>query len=185
MKIVKRIILIVVVVFVLTVGLGMAWFAWASHANKIELKSEPISYKSSSTDAKKALIVYQKSRTDFADNVLKSYTKRISENGYDVLVNHPGDYMSTDVSGYDLVIFQSPIYMAATSPVMNDYISSITNFGDAKLVFLATGMLESTEEFSSIEKMFNNKLSCLFKVTQSDYKNDNDFAWNEISKLLK
>lgn len=185
MKVFKKIILIILLLFVLIIALGIAWFAWASHANKMKLKSDSISYECGNSDAPKALIVYQKSRTDFAENVMKSYAKKVSEKGYNVTVNHPGDYMPKDVSEYDIVIFQSPVYMAATSPVMNDYISSINNFGDAKLVFIATGMLESEEEFSAIEELFNDhKLDYLFKITQSDYKKDNNYAWNEISKIL-
>ena len=46
-------------------------------------------------------------------------------------------------------------------------------------------MLESEEEFSAIEELFNDhKLDYLFKITQSDYKKDNNYAWNEISKIL-
>lgn len=186
MKAVKKIFLILLIVFLVVMVVGVIWFAWASRANKIELESDPVNYECQEEVAKKALVVYQTSRTDFANDVVDSYAENLSNNGYDVLVNHPGDYMPTDISEYDLVIFQSSVYMSQISPVMIDYIKGIEKYGDAKLLFVVTGMLDSTEEFTSIEDLFKeHKLTELFKVTQSNYKNNENFAWEKIKNSLK
>jgi hypothetical protein len=75
--------------------------------------------------------------------------------------------------------------MAGPSPVLTDYIKNIENYGDAKVIFYSTGMLNTTEEFTSIEKLFSNHpLDGLFKVTQSEFKKDSNIAWGYIQELI-
>lgn len=181
----KKILKAIVFTFLAIILLGMLWFAWASHANKTEHKSNPINYESKKEEAKKALLVYQKSRTSFSNNLAVSVAESLSENGYNVLMNYPGDYLSKDLSEYDLLIFQSPVYMATPSPVLTDYIKSIENYGDAKVIFYSTGMLDTTEEFASIEELFSNHpLDGLFKITQSEFKRDRNIAWSYIQEII-
>lgn len=181
----KRVLIVGVLVFLGIAILGIIYFFWASYANKVANKSNPIDYESKTDDAKKALLVYQRSRTSFASKVAVSIAEKLSENGYDVLMNYPGDYMTKDLSEYDLVILQSPIYMAGASSVLADYIKSIENYGDAKVIFCCTGMLNTMEEITSIKELFaNSTLDGLIKITQSEFKNNNNLAWDYISELL-
>lgn len=150
-KILKTVLLLLIVILISLVG----WFVWASRANKIKYKSDPKEY-SSNLDAKKAIIIYQKGRTNYSELVVNNLAKKLSENEYYVLVDHPGDFLSKDLSEYDVVIFGSPVYISTLSPVLEEYIKSIENYGNAKVVYCVMGMLEAGEEIDAIKETLND-----------------------------
>lgn len=182
----KKILKIVAIVLVSIIALGIVWFAWASQANKKKLSSNEKVYEATDSNAKNALLVYQKSRTSYASDVAASIANGLVAEGYQVTVNYPGDFVGTDLSAYDLVVFGTPIYMSQISSNLSDYINSVENWGQAKVVYYRTGMLESTpDEDKAINELFEGKpLAGTTKIIQSEYKADKNVATNAINSVL-
>ncbi len=85
------------------------------------------------------------------------------------MVNHPGDFLPTDLSGYDLVMFGSPVYVSSLSPVLEKYIKSVKNFGKAKIIYYTTGVLETTEDLKPIPETFKGiKFTGIVKIAKVD-----------------
>lgn len=182
---VKKILKIAGVVFIIIILLCMVWFAWARRINNKELDNHEVIYKSSSKEAKKAMIIYQKSNTSISDDIAKSIAVKLADNGYDVMVNYPGEFLSDDLSKYDLVVFGSPTYMASVSSVLQNYIKRVTDCGNAKLLFYSVGMLDSTEELDSVDELFPNiRLEGKFKVVQSEFKENENTAWKKLEEYI-
>lgn len=183
----KKILKTMGIIFLVIIISGMAWFAWARQANSAKLDSNEKIYEASGNDGKTALLVYQKSRTSLAGNVADTMAKTIAEGGYQVTVNYPGDYLGTDLSGYDLVVLGSPIYMSGISSNLSNYMKSVENWGDAKVVYYRTGMLESSsdEEKAVDELLTDIPVAGTFKILQSDYNEDSTVAAEAIKAYMQ
>ena len=158
--------LVLVLLFIVTMGI---WFYWANKANSIHLKSNKVEIKAKNPINKKALIIYQKGRTKFAENIAKKLGEGISDSGYDVTINYPGDYMQDNLSEYSLILFGSSVYMSGYSKVLEEYINRIKDFGNGKLVIYTTGMLKEKLELDALETLFKGKkVDEKFKIVKSD-----------------
>ena len=131
----KVLIIISCILFMMIIAL-VGWFVFARQINEKEQNSEEQVFFCNQKDAKKAMLIYQGSNTVFSRDVAKSIAINLSENGYDVVMNHPGSYLPADLSEYDLVVFGSPIYMASISTVIEKYINRVESFGNAIVVFI-------------------------------------------------
>ena len=107
---IKKILLTVLAVIVVFIGSVV----WIVKANDKENKDNAVSFDKGNS-SKTALIVYQNGRSSFSKDVGENIAKGLSEDGYKVITNQPGDYLEKDLSKYDLVIFGSPIYAGQTS----------------------------------------------------------------------
>lgn len=159
----KKILLtIVIVIAVIILGCVIA-YKWIEGAGSREHKSIEKVLKGDGS-GKKALVVYQPSNTDFAKKVADNLAKGINEAGYDVTINCPGDFLPTDLSEYNLLVFGSTVYESKYSKVLGDYISSVTNFGDAKIMVYSTGMVPDVRaELDDLSKLFVNGADYLEK----------------------
>lgn len=182
-KIVKILVIILVAMFLLLI----VWFAWARMINSKELNSNEVIYNSNNNNiSKKAIIIYQKSNTSVSDDVAKTLAETLSDNNYDVLVNYPGAFLPKDLSEYNLIIFGSPIYMASTSSTLNNYIEQVKVGENAKVLYYTVGMLDSTEEFASIDELFSTiKLDGKFKIVQGKFKKDKNEAKEKLEKYIE
>lgn len=177
-KNVKAIVLCFVMLFVLII----CWFIWSFRANKIHYKNSPIQY-TSETAAKKALIIYQKGRSSLSSAVAGEIASGLKKDDYDVLVNHPGDFLPADLSEYDLVMFGSPVYVSSLSPVLEEYIKSVDYFGNAEIIYYTTGVLETGEELKTIADTFDNvTFTGIVKIAKADM--DQGVVYRKIRDIL-
>jgi flavodoxin len=178
----KRKVKAIVLCFVMLFFLIICWFIWSFRANKIHYKNNPIQY-TSETAEKKALIIYQKGRSDFSTSVATEIASGLKNDGYNVLVNHPGDFLPTDLSEYDVVMFGSPVYVSSLSSVLEEYIKSVNDFGDSKIIYYTTGVLETTEDLKPIQETFDGvKFSGIIKISKADM--DQKRVYEKIKVLL-
>ena len=165
-KIVKTIVFCFIVIIVSLIG----FLIWISRTNKIQNKDNPVEYVIENPD-KKAIVIYQKGRTDYPLEVADYIADKLSNDGYQVLVNHPGDFLPTDLSEYDLIMFGTPVYASTVSSVLETYIKSVTNFGDAKVIYYITGMRTGGEELDIIPETFSEiPITAIIKIDKSEFE---------------
>lgn len=177
-KIVKAIALCFAMLF-LTI---ICWFIWCFRANKVHYKNDPIQYTSESAE-QKALIIYQKGRSNFSSSVAGQIASGLNKAGYNVTVNHPGDFLPTDLSEYDLVMFGSPVYVSCLSSVLEDYIKSVAHFGNAEIIYYTTGVLETAEELKPVADTFHDiTFTGTVKIAKADM--DQGAVYEKIRNIL-
>lgn len=178
-KALKRFMLILLAAFVL--GIGFVY--WEVSANNVKHSSNLVKVKTANSNGKKALLVYEPGRTNYCKNIADKVAKGISEDGYEVDINYPGTFLSTNLKEYSIVVFGSAVYMGSYSKVLGDYIKSIENFGDAKIEIYAAGGLEEAPELDEMAKLFkSNPVSEKMKFCNKD-KNVEDKAYEFGMKL--
>lgn len=171
----KTVLICVMVLFLCFIG----WWIWAVSANKIVHDDIYTEYESTEADASKVLLVYQPGRTSFSEEVATDIAKGLNDNGYNVTLTTANDKLTRDLSGYEMVVFGTPIYMSMYSSVIGDYVADIENYGDAKIVFYCTGMLENTVEFDTMKQLFDGEnLTEVKKISKSMYLEDKEVAYN-------
>lgn len=74
--------------------------------------------------SKKALLLYQDSRHGTFGKMAEAAAKKISEEGYLVVVNHPSDKLEYDPMEYDLLVFGSPAYLGQMSGLLAEFIKN-------------------------------------------------------------
>lgn len=164
-KIFKRFMLILLTIFVL----GMGFVYWEVSANNVKHSSNLVKVKADNSNGKKALLIYQPGRTSYCKNIADNIAKGITKEGYDVDINYPGTFLSTDLKEYSIVVFGSAVYMGAYSKILGDYIKSIKNFGHAKIGIYTAGGLEEAPELEEMAKLFkNNPFSEKMKFSNKD-----------------
>lgn len=106
---------------------------------------------------KKALVVYQPSRGKLTENIAEKIAKGINDSGYDVTINYPGDYVSKDISEYSIVVFGSPVYVGQTSSTLADYMNSIQDISNQKVLLFVTGGQLNHGELDKLEEQLKGK----------------------------
>lgn len=123
---------------------------------KHEYGSRPEILKSSRDNPDKALVVYQPSMTSASSDVAHSIAKGLNDVGYEVTLNTPGKHLSTDISGYSVVVFGSPNYGGSPGEPLLDYIKRIGDFtGKRLLLFSTSGSAEGRLEFDKMEALLH------------------------------
>jgi len=108
---------------------------------------------------KKAMIIYQPGFTKFTTRIARELAAGINAGGYGVTINHPGKHLSTDLSGYELVIFGSPTYAGQLTKALTNYLTQVcpqlvkATGESPRIVLFATGGLAQTEEFERLDGM--------------------------------
>lgn len=157
---------------------------WTSKANDAENSDNPVVF--GDGNSKNALLVYQKGRASFAKDVAENIAQGLSEDGYKVVANQPGDFLEKDLSKYDVVIFGSPIYAAQTSKQIKKYADSIKNYGDAKVICYCIGQVEDKDESGDFNNdCFGGKAAGAFKVVKSKFDADKNYPIEKVRAILK
>lgn len=158
----KILITIVIIIAVIILGCVIT-YKWIESAGSREHKSIEKVLKGDGS-GKKALLVYQPTNTDFAKKIADNLAKGVNEAGYEVTINYPGDFLPKDLSEYNLIVFGSTVYESKYSKVLGEYISSVTNFGDAKVMVYSTGMVPDVRtELDDLSKLIDNGADYLEK----------------------
>lgn len=153
LKIMSKVFLGLVILFISVILI----FFWYTKANSKYCGDNQKILKSDKVNAKKALVVYQPSRSKLTTKVAESIAKGINDEGYEVTINYPGKHMPKDISKYSIVVFGSPVYMGQTSSTLSDYIKSIEDFSNCKILLFATGRQLNNGELDKMEKQLGNK----------------------------
>jgi len=135
----------------------MLVFAWFAKANSKKHGDNAKTLKSDKMNAKKALVVYQPSRGKLTRKIAEEIAKGINAAGYEVTINYPGEHMDKDISKYSIVVFGSPVYMGQTSSVLADYMKSIKNISNEKILLFATGGQLSNGEIDKMEQQLGSR----------------------------
>ena len=160
---------LVFVFMLITVGV-------VSAANKPKRENEQILPGKGDTP-KKAIIIYQPGITKVTTRIAQHLAAGLNEGGYEVTLNHPGKYLSTDLSGYDLIILGSPTYAGQLAKALTKYMEQVCpKLAKApdkapRLVLFATGGLEQTEEFDRLTHILSG-LNVVRKIKFTPKKNE-------------
>ena len=155
-KTIKKVILSVFLLMIILFGAAIATFAIVVNTNNSVHKSEEITMSSKSSSNRKALVIYQPAILgSVTKDIAKNIAKGINDNNYEVTINHPGDYVSKDVSKYSIIVFGSPVYLGNMSTALTKYIQSVSSFNDKKVILFCTGSAKLQEEFDSTKASFS------------------------------
>lgn len=167
--------LVGVVVFLIVGVMAFMFFLSSSNnAYKGEYKNV---LESTASPEKKALVVYQPSRSKEFAKITNQLAKGLNESGYEVTMSYPGKHLSADVKDYSIVAFGSPIYMGQPSTALTDYMKELKNLSDQKVIAFSIGSLKAEAEFEIFEKSLNSgKIFKKIKFIAKD-KSDEDTAY--------
>lgn len=115
------------------------WMKWVIDTNKIVHNSNEKIISPQSNSDKKALIIYEPSRTDITAKMANTIADTLKDSGYEVTINYPSENLKYDISKYQVVVFGTPIYVGKHSIVLEKYINSIKDYAGKKVFIFATG----------------------------------------------
>lgn len=185
----KKLLKVLLIIILVLVGLGVTfrigveqYYLWVIRANVIEHKDSPEILKSTNTDAKKALVIYQPSRTDKVKVLAHEIAKGINEQGYEVTINYPGKFLPTDISEYAIIVFGSPVYETHPSSVLLDYMNSINDYSKQKVILFASGYLEDAPELDTMKAALKGEIPFAAVKYQQSAKEQNIKDAYELGK---
>lgn len=112
---------------------------------------------SSKNSGKKALIVFQPGLSQATSKAAEQIAKGLNKGGYEIILNNPGQHLSTDISKFELVVFGSPTYGGQVSKVLTQYMSEIKDFSFSKVILFTTGLNANvTAELDTMESFLKN-----------------------------
>lgn len=134
----KKVLQVVLILLVVIIVGGILFLKWAVNANSIVHKSDERKIISSNS-SKKALIIYQPSRTNLTSTMASSIAETLHKSGYEVTINYPSQELNYDISKYDVLVFGTPIYVGKYSQVLESYMRTIKDFSNKKVMIFSTG----------------------------------------------
>ena len=134
-------------------------------------------------DSKKAIIVFQPSFGGATGIIANEIGRGLNETGFEVMLNHPGEHLSNDLSDYDVIFFGSPVYAAQISDVLLDNMQRVTFSENAKVILFITGLRSENE----LELMNDIPLNDVLYAKVKFYANDSGFvdAFNYAREISK
>ncbi len=148
--------LIGMLIFVLLVATGVM-FSWFIAQNNRAAASNPIIYGQNDEDAKKALIVYQPSRSGITDRIANAIAEELNESGYYVYMDHPGDHLPINIAEYKVVMFGSPVYVGRPSGALLTYMQRAVFDEKQNIYLFVTGGVKDSPEWESMENAIQGK----------------------------
>lgn len=162
------------------------WIVSSGNAQKGN-KEEKLS--SNRQSPKKALIIYQPSKSAISSRIAHQIAKGMNDGCYEVILNYPGDHLSTDLSQYSVIVFGSPVYGEQPSKALIDYMSKIKGFPSQKIVLYTTGSVKNTMGYDGLtvmEKFLNGtKAVKKIKFLTKERKKNDPAAYNLGKELTK
>lgn len=147
LRIVGRVLIIIVIVFCILAAGAFGTLQWITGALSVEHQSKEMTLAVSGvTLPKRALVIYQPSRTDMTKTRAMAIAKAINDRGYQVTLNYPGNFLNENLTDYDVLVLGTPVYMEKISPVLDRFIKRIKGLERLHVLFFETGMTEVTDE---------------------------------------
>jgi len=164
------------VVVLLIVGMMAVMFFLSSSNNAYKGDYTNV-LKSTAPATKKALVVFQPSRSKEFAKITDQLAKGLGESGYEVTVSYPGKHLSADVKDYSVLAFGSPIYIGQPSTALTDYMKQIKDFSNKKVIAFSIGSMEAAPEFEIFKtNLSGGKIYKQIKFIAKD-KSDEDKAY--------
>lgn len=152
MRKISKIIGLVLLAFMALLIVTALIFAWFAKANSRDWGDSAQILKSDRKNPKKALVIYQPSRSGATSAIAGKIAQGINDAGYEVTINYPGKHTSIDISQYSIVAFGSPVYFAQTSSALTNYVKSLKDFSNKKILLFTVGQLKD-EELDKMEQL--------------------------------
>jgi flavorubredoxin len=105
---------------------------------------------------KKALIIYQPGISEISSKMAHQIARGLYDGGYEVTLNHPGDYLSADLSEYSILVFGSPAYSGQPSKALTDYLSRIKVSSGSRIILYSTGSFKFFVELGIMESALDD-----------------------------
>lgn len=185
-KIIKGICIGFVGVVVLSVGGTVAVINYIPTRLSAQYPSTPQHY-AVSKPIGKALVVYQPAWTDCTKNAADALAKSLQRNGYDVTVNYPGDFLPRNVSGYDFLVFGTPVYNSKGSPLVVDYLKKLNGLSGKKVILFTTGSttpMEKDRVYDDVERSIKG-MSDMQRIKFSNKTNQEALANTTVNQLCE
>lgn len=178
----KKIFKIILIILVICFISSFLFIKWSVDGNtKVYTGNEKILASKAST--KKALIIYQPSRTSLTSNMANTIGERLNKFGYEVTINNPSEKISSDIDKYEVVVFGTPIYAGQSSPVLESYIKKIKNFSGKRILIFATcADKKDTKAIDHLEGL----IKAADKIEKIKLlKDETEAAIDSVDRLLK
>lgn len=163
---IKRIVLIILGVFFLAIVVGIGFLS--SAVSSINKEHEPNEIVLGNGE-KTALLIYEPSSSDTAQEVTLWIAQIMANHGYTVTINLPSKELSYDWEEYDLIALGSPIYTGNVSPVLKEYVER-NPVENKKILLYAMGLLPA-EDNKEINEM-NSWISASNNISKMKCKVD-------------
>lgn len=178
-KIIK-VILSVILCFIICIGVGL--YLSVSSVNSIE-KVYPSREITIGKGEKKALLIYEPSKSKLSENVSLKVTDIMQNNGYSVTINYPSDELEYDLNDYDTIVFASPVYAHKISPVLEKYIKD-NPIENKKIILYTLGKLENKSDLDKLKECVSkNNTIYAEKYTDSTEDSFYDFIENSCKSF--
>jgi len=142
-------------------------------ANDNKNKSNEVILNSKNSESKKAIVIYQPSRTSVVKDLAYQFAKGLNDKGYEVTINYPGDFLDADLSKYSIIVFGTPVYIGTPSKVLIEYINRIKNVSDKKIISFISGGSKESPEIDIIKTAIGNVEQSKFVKYYTSDKNKN------------
>ena len=181
----KIVLWVVGVIIFLVITMAVSFGRIISESNRPRGNHEEV-LKSSLPSPKKALVVYQPSSSDMSSRMAHKIASGINSEGYEVILNYPGDHLPTTVSEFDVVVFGSAVYAGQPSKLLVDYISKIRVGSNCKVALYSTGSVKEELELDNMEKTLKDAKAYRKIKFNVNEKSENDIkAYNFGQELAK
>jgi len=133
-----------------------------------------------------ALVIYQPSVSNVSSRMAHQMAQGLSDSGYNVTMNYPGDKLSYKMSDFNIVVFGSAVYMGKPSTALTNYLSSLKDYSSAKIVLYSTGsMLNNQKEFKYMESALGGATPCKTIKFDAQKKTNDEAARDFGAGLVK
>lgn len=137
------------------------------------------------TDDGLALIIYQPSKTGHIDHIARLIAEELYGNSYKVVMDRPSIDLSSNVNEYDIIILGSNVYVGQMSGAIIDFVANLSILKNKTLGLFSNGKLETTTEFSEIEKAVKgNPRIVTAKFTAGSVATDEERVRDFVNDLL-
>lgn len=182
MKILLKIALILVVIVVVVIIGAFASLKYITGALDAKHKSAPQTIAAEQSIGK-AMVIYQPSRSDYTKKAAMALAEDLSKKGYDVTVNFPGDDLSKDISGYDILAFGSPVYMDKGSPLVTNYIKRLSGLEGKRVLLFTTGMVNTDKAYDGMNDTLKTADVLKIKFASNKEHDITTLAQDTVDKL--
>lgn len=160
------IIIVALVLVIIILAQGGMRLMKARHGDKQEI------LKAAESGAPKALVVYQPSVTSASGDVANAIASGLNDAGLEVTLNHPGDFLSADLSDYTVVVMGGPNYGSQLPEALREYAARVEDYtGKTVIIYSTSGATQVRTELDKLQALMRGAkpyAAVKFKFTESE-----------------
>lgn len=147
--------LIVIAAIVITIVAAVNWFMAMA---KREYNDCTQIMAAETTNAEKALIVYQPGLTSAPADAATAIGKGLNDSGFEVTLTNPRQDLSADISDYAVVVLGMPNYGSSVPEALSNYLGRIDSFAGKRIIIFSTsGGIETQYELDKLSEMLKGE----------------------------